>query len=107
MSRTHRFALLLGLLPLFAWAGMTALGWAPDAQVLSGTLDGSDPAGSAMRGLAYVGTWLTLAVVGPPLIGGSMLWWVANRVASRIPSTDEASAVAADRVRLSRAKRPA
>ena len=100
MSRIHRFALLLGLLPLFAWAAMTALGWAPDAQVLSGTLDGSDPAGSAMRGLAYVGTWLTLAVVGPPLIGGSAMWWVANRLTRRIPSTDETVAAgSADRMR--------
>lgn len=81
----RRLCLMLGLLPVAAWIAMTALGWEADAQVISGTLASEDPAGSAVRGLAYVGTWLTVAVFSPPLLGGSALWWLAT---PRTPTED-------------------
>ena len=74
MRCTSHLLLILGIVPVAVWLGVSGLGWGPDAQFLSGTLHPTDPIGSASRGLVVVLTWLTTAVAGPPLIGGSLLW---------------------------------
>ena len=74
-----RTLFLLGMLPVAAWWTLDTLGWGPDAQVISGTLDPADPTASAVRGLLYVATWLVAVTIGPPLVGGSGLWWLWRR----------------------------
>lgn len=64
----------LGLLPLALWAAGAALGWGPDAQVLSGTLDPAAPEASALRGVVLIGAWMLAATFGPPLVGGGGAW---------------------------------
>ena len=76
---------LCGFVPLAVWLSMNLLGWGPDAQVLSGTLDAVDPVASTVRGLLFVATWLVVAVTGPPLIGGSLLWWGWGRLDGATP----------------------
>lgn len=89
MRRTRKLLLFAGLAPVAVWWLITALGWGPDAQVLSGTMNVSDPVGSAARGLLVVGTWLTVAITGPPLIGGSLVWMTWERLSDQA-ARDEA-----------------